>query len=314
MNGEFQDNLADVTGRDPPGIGARRDADPQKAHARAENARLAALRRDEFEGVRSGSIEGTNRFRHIDKHKEDARKRATKEGARTDTMLFLMMLEENFAKVVADQFVGSMSDDEIADMVAEIEAQLGMPFEEAAATVLGKDGAARQPGESDDAYRRRVLAAVAEEITDPETGGVKPEHADNALAQLIYGDERYQAAMLRVRDIKDQYEAGVPVEQLQPQVEVLLEDRRYDTAKTVGYALTHELSDTARVGQDDLSDVAFDQVEQVVENDDGFGGFGTLAEVAEKAPAHFAAAAAPRNEPEIEIAVKVDPAAPKPFA
>lgn len=112
-----------------------------------------------------------------------------------------IMRAGEMASFVVDQVFDAKSDSQIADIVSKIEAKTGLTLEDYAAGIIGVDAIERRPGETDAQYRRRILGAVAEEIIDPATGQIKPEYADDPLAQIIMADEAYQSIMADVARI-----------------------------------------------------------------------------------------------------------------
>ena len=105
------------------------------------------------------------------------------------------------ASFVADHVFDAKSDSQIADIVAQIETKTGLTLANYAAGIIGVKAVERRPGETDAQYRRRILGALGEEIIDPRTGRIKPEYADDPLAQIIAADDAYQSIMADVARI-----------------------------------------------------------------------------------------------------------------
>lgn len=109
-----------------------------------------------------------------------------------------IMRDGEMASYVARAVFDDKSDAQIAEIVAGIETKTGMTLEEYAVGIIDGDAVRRMPGESETDYNRRIVMAVAEKITDPRTGKIKPEYAGDPLAQIIIADEAYKAFMIDV--------------------------------------------------------------------------------------------------------------------
>lgn len=143
-------------------------------------------------GDAAGLLAGRRGVTGVDISIETARKDDEEQKQRTDDELFLMLLRNGeLDSYIADQIFDGMSDTEITDLVAQIEAETGKSFEDYASDILGDDMPQREPGESDVDYQRRVIKAVAVEIMD-EHGRIKPGYEDDPLARRIRREEIYQ--------------------------------------------------------------------------------------------------------------------------
>lgn len=178
-----------------------------------------------------------------------------REKAASDDALFLLILNgADLAGFIAGELFDDMSDTEISDIVAQVEAKTGKSFEEYARTIIGDEAAARRPGEGIADYNRRILKAVAEEVIDPLTGEIKPEYKDDPVAQIIRNDERYQDIVAKVRDWKSRLDMGESPESIRSELKTET-DKAYDNADVTGNSLGKDtLSGTATSSQDGHSD------------------------------------------------------------
>lgn len=175
---------------------------------------------------------------------------------------------------MANEIFGDMSDAEINDLVAEIEAETGMPFEDYTADILGEDAAARLDGETLTEYRQRMLIALGAEMLDED--GIKPEYEDDPLAQFIQNDRRYQELTTEIAHLKA---ISADQEASQEQIELTgdIAARDADAADHLGYQVDNAaLKDVATVGQDEhRNDLGSSAASDLKE--DGFGGFAGFA-------------------------------------
>lgn len=170
---------------------------------------------------------------------------------------------------MANEIFGNMSEAEINDLVAEIEAETGIPFDEYAADILGEDAAAKLDGETLVEYRQRMLIALGSEMLDEN--GIKPEYKDDPLAQFILNDRRYQELMEDIAPLAEVAADAKPTEEQKAKgKEISSEDA--DAADQLGYAVTNvELKDDARNGLDGHTDGRADAPATQAVNEDGFG-------------------------------------------
>ena len=200
---------------------------------------------------------------------QDAREKT----ASDDMLFFLLLSGGNIAEYIADQVFGDMSDAEVAEVVAEIEAKTGKSFDAYAQSVLGDDVPARKPGESDADYQRRVLQAVAEEIIDPVTGEIKPEYQNDPLAAYIVREDKYIEITGKVAVYNTQLEQGKSPEEIRSALKADA-DKDYGAADVAGNLIdASTLSGTATESQDGHTDAS------LVESGDFamFGGDGLVA-------------------------------------
>jgi hypothetical protein len=196
----------------------------------------------------------------FEKFHAQLRKRMEADGKKDDRIdaFFLHLIQEgNLAVFAAGTIFGGMSDDDINACVAEIEAATGMPFDDYARDILGKDMPEREPGESDADYHRRVLTALGEEMLeqDPDTGElrVKPQYADDPTAQIIKRNETYKAIQATGKDFQAKFETAQKLGDFREQGAILTETR--ETAEK-RYAISHGLDQSMESEQ--LSDVTAD--------------------------------------------------------
>lgn len=218
---------------------------------------------------------------------------------------------------IAEEVFGDMSEAEIDDIVAEIEATSGQSFEAYARGILGDEEVQRLPGESDADFRRRILGKITEEIIDPETGEIKPQYANDPLAQIIQGNEAYQTIVRDLQALNAQVaEHGKTAET----------DRLVERTAGQGYAqadvtvLTVEDSDyktRSKDIQDAQRDGVMDSAEKTERNTGFFAALGepSAAEVAaRKAHEEFNSVAPPQPADgprmEREVAAPIPPSKP----
>ena len=169
---------------------------------------------------------------------------------------------------MANEIFGNMSEAEINDLVAEIEAETGMPFEDYAADILGEDAAAKLDGETLAEYRQRMLIALGSEMLDEN--GIKPEYKDDPLAQFILNDRRYQELMEDIAPLKklDAHEKA-------SETEIGLAKEKstdFNAADHIGNQVENiEVKDTATTLQDGHTDGRADAPTTQAVNEGGFG-------------------------------------------
>ncbi len=174
----------------------------------------------------------------------------------------------NLPELIAEQVIGGLSDEAIADMVGQIEAETGQSFEDYAADILGEEAAQRLPGESLEEYRRRVLTALAEEMLD-EHGNIKPEYADDPLAGMLRDNEDFQR-IIAERDAIRAYvaENGVTAAAVERADEATRGDG--GAADVIGHEDYTEIGHVSTNNQDEVRDEAATAPESAAENEDEF--------------------------------------------
>ena len=189
----------------------------------------------------------------------------------------LAALQNNtLPQFIAEQVFGDLSDTEIADIAATIEAETGKSLEENAKEILGEDAAKRLPGESLEDYRKRVITAMAAEMMNPD-GTIKPKYANHPIAGMLKDNEHYLKAVAKKDELQARYEQ-------EGETAELLHDT--DVATQVSQAeadlIAHELESTkgkaiATGNQDGQTDATLTGDETVAASDAGFGALtGTL--------------------------------------
>lgn len=120
------------------------------------------------------------------------------------TIELLALLESGqYGAYIASAVFDSMSDEEITDFVAEIEAKTGKPFEEYAKEILGDAMPKRNEGESEADYQRRVAKELTEEMldtSDPNNIRFKPGYEDDPVAGFLKKNEEYHKGAKVVAD------------------------------------------------------------------------------------------------------------------
>lgn len=173
---------------------------------------------------------------------ELAQERREKESS-GDALFLLLLPGDGAGAFIGARVFGEMTDTQIIDIVQSIEAKTGMSFIDYARGVLGDDAVARLPGESDADYHRRVLQAVAAEVLDPQTGAVKPEYADDPVAQIITQHESYQRLLAGVRDMNSLLASGADPATLEARAREIAQEC-YKESDVLG----HEIEDDGLAG------------------------------------------------------------------
>jgi len=175
--------------------------DVEQALRTVENAQAASNANNENLGIASGSVVGiTGKLEHFNKTQREAllqRERAKDKSS--DLFLLDLINRGEFGEYLGDKIFGGMSDEEIRDVVADIEAKTGMTFDDYASEVLGDDMPKRVPGQSDEDYQRRVLKVITDQMIGPD-GKVKAKYDDDPVADIIKGDKDYKRAVNITRD------------------------------------------------------------------------------------------------------------------
>lgn len=210
---------------------------------------------------------------------KSASKRAA-ERAYTEAMLQAIQ-SNSFGAYVAEQVFGSMNNREVSEIVARIEAETGDSFESYARGILGDEAVQRQPGESLEDYHRRLLMAVTEEIVVVSPTGegaiIKPEYADDPMAQILVTSDVYQEIVAELQRIDESDNAAEAERLVQQAVE-----QSYMTADLAGNKLDDsEHRETASEGQDGQVDQRLDESAALDRNQGFFAGLGGSSPVEE---------------------------------
>lgn len=219
---------------------------------------------------------------------KSASKRAA-ERAYTEAMLQAIQ-SNSFGAYVAEQVFGSMNDREVSEIVARIEAETGDSFESYARRILGDEAVQREPGESREDYHRRLLMAVTEEIvvTSPTGEGaiIKPEYADDPMAQILVTSDVYQEIVADLQRI-DESDNTAEAERLIQQAA----EQSYMTADLAGSRLEDVgYQERASDGQDAQRDEKMSVVAKADRNKTFFSSLGAptaAEEAAERGKAEF---------------------------
>ncbi|GFE49017.1 hypothetical protein So717_07700 [Roseobacter cerasinus] len=173
------------------------DAQDYKQHATISDAIFRKTDDYNQAGLKGGSVENIHKTSAL--ATKDARNSPEQEAVRKskrqyDDTLFLALLQRgDLDNFVAEKTFSGMSDAEINDVVAQIEAESGQSFEDYAKDILGENMPERRPGESDADYNRRVLTAVAEEVLNDDLT-FKPGYENDPIARIIRRSEVYKEA------------------------------------------------------------------------------------------------------------------------
>ncbi|MEO1190270.1 MAG: hypothetical protein AAFY02_00810 [Pseudomonadota bacterium] len=252
-----------------------RDAEAKKAHDYTvkdghDGFSLAGLR---LHGSAAGqAVHGPGKKKG--RAAESAYREALMEALRSGTM----------NSFIADQIFGDMSDAEISELVADIEAQTGQSFEQYAQGKLGKEAAQRRPGESDADYNRRILDALTILMLDPKTGQIKPEYDGDPLAEWIKKHEDHKRTIEATAEINTTVDDHGKTPETDAKVEEL--KTTYASSDAAGNALTDAgYQEEVSESQDGERDEKLHASEEVEENADIFATLGEMssAEVASAA-------------------------------
>lgn len=257
----------------------------------AHSAQMNAVYREELEqnlfGLKSGlreSLIETGAIAAADAQQAlvDDADRKSKE--RADDMLLLALINAgDLEAYIAKQVFGEMNAEQIAEVVARIEEQTGMTFEEYARDVLGDEYEPRKDGETELEYQKRILEAVTAKVLDGKE--IRPEYANDPVAQILkeHNLEALGREFAAKKDAQIAAQGGVVTENDIQDVESEAGEG-YGTADVLGNELqTSQLSGVGTDVQDGSRDVATSQ------NTNAFGALfnaasmGVTAE-AEKAP------------------------------
>lgn len=166
----------------------------------------SAMNTDVLFGLSSGSLESQKPGSNLDRHNRMERERLLKQQSKakgSDIELLALLESGQYGAYIASAVFDSMDDAEVSDLVADIEAKTGKPFEEYAKEILGDAMPKRQPGESEADYQRRVLKDVTEEMldtSDPTNIRFKPGYEDDPVAGFLKKNEEYQEGTKVVAD------------------------------------------------------------------------------------------------------------------
>lgn len=174
-----------------------------------------------------------------------------------DDWAFYLNLIQNgqVGHYIADKIFDNKSDWEIFQIVAEIEAATGDSFENYAKSILGEDNVPKRfDGESDADYQRRVLKVITAEILDPNTGQIKPQYADDPVANIIRDHKAYRRIIAKTADINaDVKRNGITQKTIEETDKISQNASGADVAANELEAAA--LKDQVRTNQDDLRDI-----------------------------------------------------------
>ena len=235
----------------------------------------------EMSGLETGRAKRFGNDRSLDQSGTSRRKRQAY--ADTDAFYLALINSNELGGFIASEVFGGKNDAEITDITAQIEAESGIKFGEYAKGILGPDGAARRPGESDIEYQRRMLHALADEMIDPQTGRIKAQYANDPLAKILRDDATYQRILRDVSQINRDSPSATA-----DQIILNHKEISYATAEASG---EHVKIDTyksdLRDGQDDHRDVAINSSSINSESDSFFGREDITAQASEAARIEF---------------------------
>lgn len=249
------------------------------AHAKLTSAKQAKEHEDDLAGQKSGNRENMllssaaatkdAQDTRTDKAEQDSKRQYD------DAMFMALLNNGGLDSHVAGNTFGGMSDEEVLDVVAEIEAETGKNFEDYAKDILGDNMPERVSGESDADYQRRVLIAVGEEVLEEDGITFKEGYENDPVARIIRRSEVYKDTL----EFTDQMNAATPANAVATseaaQAVETKSDEGYVVADIVGDNLENDaLKGTARDAQENGADATLDALSS---NAGGFGAALALA-------------------------------------
>lgn len=239
-------------------------------------ARVAAkLRDDELHGQKSGSTESVIKSSAAAtkdaRNSRDANAERQSKERFSDAMLLALLNSGDLDSVVAENIFGELSDGEISEVVAHIEAETGKSFEDYAQGILGDDMLHRVAGESDADYHRRLLIAAADVVLEDDLS-IRPGYENDPLARIIANDEMYKATLERVAQLNENTPADVAPSLAAKAEAANIVAEGYMSGDVVSVEVNNEeLAAVGRDGQDGSTDAKLDTAP------DSLGGFGALS-------------------------------------
>jgi hypothetical protein len=201
-----------------------------------------------------------------------AEKRA-KQDAEDWAFYLTLMQDGQVGHYIANEIFDNKSDWEIFQIVAEIEAVTGDSFENYAKSILGEDNVPeRLDGESDADYQRRVLKAITAEILNPRTGKIKPQYADDPVANIIRDHKAYQHTVAKTSEIENRLNHGdITLNEAKQEVREDSQDQFSVGDVHASKAKNSEIIKTAKETQDTIADKKVFSAALQLESDDFFG-------------------------------------------
>lgn len=185
--------------------GALTSVDIKRVESAALARQLSISNNNDLMGLLSESIQSVSGKLAQHNFKVERMRRDQEAKANSGRTIELLALLESgqYGAYIASAVFDSMSDEEITDFVAEIEAKTGKPFEEYAKEILGDAMPKRNEGESEADYQRRVAKELTEEMldtSDPNNIRFKPGYEDDPVAGFLKKNEEYNKGAKVVAD------------------------------------------------------------------------------------------------------------------
>ncbi|MEM7290510.1 MAG: hypothetical protein AAF412_09130 [Pseudomonadota bacterium] len=307
----FRANIEDVTGQ----AFIASELDPQRLHSKEMSERASAKVQEELLGLPGGSIVSVSGRANSDAQIKTARQNAHRQNAAArssnDAALWVALMEQgDLDSYIAENIVGGMDDEEFSDLLADIEAETGMSFEDYAKDILG-ELPERRAGESDMEYQRRIMDEIIEEILE-EDGSIKPEYADDPVARFIRDHEFRKEVVASVRDKDQRLENGESIETVRADARAEIESSVDAADAYATNAQTQELMVDGDNGHDGFRDEDANSSTGITKSGSFLAGFAptspTLAAASEDVKNQFVDASGPPSEtrsnhvnPEIDI-------------
>lgn len=183
----------------------------------------------ELMGLKGGSVSGIQKRGESLARTVNASQSAQDEKAKKsfDNVLFLGLLDQ------AETYAAQLAAD-VAKIEASYEAQYGDAWvEQIALEVLGPDEIPeRNEGEDIISYRARVKETLLEQMIDPATGQVKPEHSDSPHTQWAERSWKHEKVDAQMDIATDE---SRPQAEREAAVQAVIDTGRHDDA---AYAIT----------------------------------------------------------------------------
>ncbi|MDA5556184.1 hypothetical protein [Shimia sp. MMG029] len=248
-------------------------------HAKLTSEKQAKEHDDDLAGQKSGNRENMLlSSAAATKDAQDTRTdKAEQESKRQydDAMFMALLNNGGLDSHVAGNTFGGMSDEEVLDVVAEIEAETGKNFEDYAKDILGDNMPERVSGESDADYQRRVLIAVGEEVLEEDGITFKEGYENDPIARIIRRSEVYQDALDFNKNMNAEVSATATVSEEHNYAVEAESNKGYYSSEALGNGLENEeLSRVASNVQDEKRDSGLDTLS---DNSSGFGAALALA-------------------------------------
>lgn len=281
---EFTSRAFDVSRVRAAFMTTARFIEEQHDHGKSIQGLMNAFEGLDLANLLGGRIAVTGAAKTI-KEITTAQKRADKDAE--DWAFYLNLIQDGqVGYYIAGEIFDNKSNWEIFQVVAEIEAATGDSFENYAKSILGEDNVPeRLEDESDAEYQRRVLKTIAVEILDPHTGQIKPQYADDPVANIIRDHKVYKKTVQKVQQADADYSKGDKEAAFKK-----IDEASKNTAGATTVIVETQHEEIAERGGDGYNKNRDKEINKTTQkdSDDGFVGFAstsTKSEIKVEAPA-----------------------------